>query len=102
MEKSRSAYGAWLAMVMNERQATTEQLAKHSGIDGTRIEELIAGSIQPEEAKEEIYKIAEALLTNTPIRQMDKVLEALAVHTDLRNWRGSCDGGCCSWNAAIA
>ena len=98
---SRSAYGAWLAYVMNERRADPHKLARKSGVAVDRIEALISGEVEPDVKDEAVFKIAEALLGNAPRKQMEMVLRALRVHIDLRNWASSCDGGCCKWNSAI-
>jgi hypothetical protein len=92
---SRSAYGAWLAYVMNERRADPKKLARKSGVAAEHIEALLRGDIDPDDKDENVFKIADALLVNTPRKQMELVLQALRVHIDLRNWASSCDGGCC-------
>lgn len=98
---SRSAYGSWLAYVMNERRADPHKLAKKSGVPVDRIEAFLKGDVDPDDKDEAVFKIADALLVNAPRQQMEMVLKALRVHIDLRNWASSCDGGCCKWNSAI-
>jgi hypothetical protein len=97
----QSAYGAWLAYVMNERRADPTKLAKASGVPVDKIESFLAGREDPSDGDESVYRIAEVLLKNTPRKQMELVLQALRTHVDLRNWASSCDGGCCKWNTAI-
>src|SRR5215208_1693306 len=97
-----SAFGPWLAYVMQERAATAKWLSNESGVDETLIDDLATGPTRPEEAEEDVYKLGEALLPVEPGgARMDRVLEALSAHNDLRNWRAGCDGGCCPWNAAV-
>jgi hypothetical protein len=100
--KQHSAFGAWLAYVMNERRASTEKLAEKAGIPIDRIEGLIKGDISPAElADGDVFKLGEVLLHNPSRRQMEMVLKALEVHADLRNWKSTCDAGCCPWNTAV-
>jgi hypothetical protein len=98
-----SAFGPWLAWVMQEKSATATWLSNRSGVNEETIYSLIVGEIRPEDVEEDVYKIGEALMTyQEPARErMDRVLETLSAHNDLRRWRATCDGGCCPWNSAI-
>ncbi|WFB10908.1 hypothetical protein LRS74_30580 [Streptomyces sp. LX-29] len=100
MAEVNSAYGAWLAYVMDAKRIDTEKLAEKAGIQPTLIDRLIRGELSPENAREEVFKLGEILLSSKPREQMEKVLQALEIHVDLRNWAKSCDGGCCQWNIA--
>jgi len=86
---------------MNEKRIDSEKLAKKAGVDRRLIDRLINGEVAPEEAREQVAKLGEIILEAKPAKlQMARVLKALEIHTDLRNWMGSCDGGCCGWNVA--
>lgn len=101
-EMVTSAYGQWLAHVMNAKRADTNKLAKKAGVSTNVIDDLLNGRLEPEKAKEEVSKIGQVLIgaNPSPKEAMDKVLEALKIHTDLRNWSADCDGGCCPWHIA--
>ncbi len=95
---SQGAYGAWLAYMMNIKRVSTEKLARRAGVTPERINQLIQGEVPAEQARQEIAKIGEILISGNPKEQMERVLQALEIHVDLRNWMESCDGGCCTWN----
>jgi len=95
---AHSAYGPWLAMMMNIKRVDSDKLAKKAGIARNDLDALINGQVEPDKAKAEVMRIGEILLTESPRVRMERVLRALDVHTDLRNWAAGCDGGCCAWN----
>ena len=98
MAHSHSAYGPWLAMMMDVKRVDSDKLAKKANISRQQLDDLIHGNVDPHKAKEEVLRIGEILLTEDPRVRMERVLRALDVHVDLRNWSESCDGGCCAWN----
>ena len=85
-------------MMMDVKRVDSDKLAKKAGISREDLDELIYGHVDPHKAKQEVMRIGEILLTEDPSVRMERVLRALDVHVDLRNWSASCDGGCCSWN----
>jgi hypothetical protein len=95
---AHSAYGPWLAMMMNIKRVDSRKLAEKANISPQELDDLIEGKVEPERAKEGVFRIGEILLSESPQDRMERVLRALDVHTDLRNWSESCDGGCCAWN----
>lgn len=98
MEKVHSAYGPWLAYMMDVKRVSTEKLAKKSGISTQVIDDLLHSRIPPEKAKDAVMKLGEIMITEDGKEAMNRVMQALDIHTDLRNWSASCDGGCCAWN----
>jgi hypothetical protein len=84
--------------MMDIKRVDSEKLAKRAEVDVESIDRLVNGDVDPRTAREEVRRIGEILLTEDPADRMDRVLKALEIHTDLRNWRSSCDGGCCQWN----
>jgi hypothetical protein len=97
-EEGAGAYGPWLAYMMNIKRVDADKLAQRAGVTRERIDQLIRGEVPPHEARQEIALIGEILLSGNPKEQMERVLKALEIHVDLRNWAASCDGGCCTWN----
>jgi hypothetical protein len=95
---AHSAYGQWLAYMMDVKRVDSGKLAERAGIDQDTLDALIAGQIEPDEAREHVHRLGEILLSPNVGEQLEKVMKALEIHSDLRNWRGSCDGGCCQWN----
>ncbi len=101
MDKVHSAYGPWLAHVMNDRRISTVKLAKKAGVSTQIIDDLIRGHLAPEKARDEVMKIGEIAIGGDNAKdRMKQVMRALDVHIDLRNWADACDGGCCPWSAA--
>jgi hypothetical protein len=101
MERStdkHTSYGAWVAYMMDVKRVDTAKLAERSGYDERQLDQLISGELPKEEAREAVMQLGEILLTEDVRKRMENVVRALDIHVDLRNWRSSCDGGCCAWN----
>jgi hypothetical protein len=97
-DQTHSAYGPWLAYMMDIKRVDTAKLAARAGVSEDDINAIIHGRLAPEEAREHVFKLGEIMLTSPPRERMERVMKALDVHSDLRNWREACDGGCCAWN----
>src|SRR5712691_8084139 len=82
---THSAYGAWIAYMMNIKRVDSNKLAKKAVVERHVIDSLIKGELSPDDAREHVAKIGEILLSGNPKVQMERVLKALEVHTDLRN-----------------
>ncbi|MGC1134207.1 MAG: helix-turn-helix transcriptional regulator [Nitrososphaeraceae archaeon] len=61
MEKAHSAYGPWLAYVMNAKRVSSKKLAKQAGISSSIIDDLVSGKIPPEKVKQEVRKLGEIM-----------------------------------------